>query len=613
MVQEELSWHAAASAHLLEARKRNGRLGACKSRTGCSTCKARRIKCDETKPECQRCQKTGRKCDGYSSSASPAKRQNESSINVKQPQSLRIKDKDRRNFDFFLSFAAPRLAGTFDRDFWCGYVLQLAQTEPIVTDCILAISTLYEHPQFLSSFYSNPSGTMRTHVSNGGEELDVFHVDALVHYNKAIRTFKVRLAEGKVTPSLALLSCLLFLCTEMIRDNVFAALELHTRGADMLQQYEEDLRGEKGSGLLTMIKHMFRRIGTLAPAFVQRRLISIDTGTSKTQDREDFANMADARDALFTIMGDNDPFIEDAHAWKESLIKGTPDDPPSSDEGLGGNLGTMYGVVFRMVTKTPNNVLKTGPPVSPLPEIHPPFYSDPYESNGAKSDAANRLELSRTKCRLASPLGSAHGHGELKNLLRQQLDLLERLDEWLQRFDLTLKRTPTLPETASYLMMYYYSTLIWLSTRLHLAESVFDDFTPHFRRLVDHAAVYLDAKARELPVFTFEIGATPPLFLAAAKCRVPSIRRRALDLMRKAPKKECMHSSVSTSEFARRLMEIEEEGLVSLDDAVVPLECNRIRGPELLKNLTTGQFEVKVERYSEENGFFRIDTAYDLM
>lgn len=36
-----------------------------KVRTGCLTCKIRRKKCDETKPECNRCTSTGRKCDGY--------------------------------------------------------------------------------------------------------------------------------------------------------------------------------------------------------------------------------------------------------------------------------------------------------------------------------------------------------------------------------------------------------------------------------------------------------------------------------------------------------------------------------------------------------------------
>ncbi|KAI2613794.1 uncharacterized protein GGS25DRAFT_17386 [Hypoxylon fragiforme] len=40
-----------------------------KVRTGCITCKIRRVKCDETKPACTRCSSTGRKCDGYDGNA----------------------------------------------------------------------------------------------------------------------------------------------------------------------------------------------------------------------------------------------------------------------------------------------------------------------------------------------------------------------------------------------------------------------------------------------------------------------------------------------------------------------------------------------------------------
>ncbi|KAH6663086.1 hypothetical protein B0J14DRAFT_280144 [Halenospora varia] len=36
-----------------------------KVKTGCQTCKIRRVKCDETKPACLRCVRFGHKCDGY--------------------------------------------------------------------------------------------------------------------------------------------------------------------------------------------------------------------------------------------------------------------------------------------------------------------------------------------------------------------------------------------------------------------------------------------------------------------------------------------------------------------------------------------------------------------
>ncbi|KAH7169993.1 hypothetical protein EDB81DRAFT_635587 [Dactylonectria macrodidyma] len=50
----------------LVARKRNIQ-GRTKVKTGCATCRIRKVKCDENKPFCQRCVDTGRTCDGYES------------------------------------------------------------------------------------------------------------------------------------------------------------------------------------------------------------------------------------------------------------------------------------------------------------------------------------------------------------------------------------------------------------------------------------------------------------------------------------------------------------------------------------------------------------------
>ncbi|KAJ5373600.1 hypothetical protein N7517_005606 [Penicillium concentricum] len=44
---------------------RRRRKWAPKLKSGCMTCKVRRVKCDEEKPHCRRCISTGRKCDGY--------------------------------------------------------------------------------------------------------------------------------------------------------------------------------------------------------------------------------------------------------------------------------------------------------------------------------------------------------------------------------------------------------------------------------------------------------------------------------------------------------------------------------------------------------------------
>lgn len=179
----DVTWQAAAAAHILEARKRQGRVGGKKSRAGCLTCKTRRIKCDEQHPQCGRCRSSGRRCDGYvhlqlSVPGSSNNSNNNSNCLIGRQLSLALGLADnhsRRAFDYYLSWTAPRLAGVLDKDFWCGHVLQLAQHEPLILDSLLALSTLYEHPQYRNTFLPSPHHHHPRHSPRAS------HVHAAVH------------------------------------------------------------------------------------------------------------------------------------------------------------------------------------------------------------------------------------------------------------------------------------------------------------------------------------------------------------------------------------------------------------------------------------------------
>jgi hypothetical protein len=80
------------------------------------------VKCDETKPECERCITTGRKCDGYltqppKQTALPVEADVEEfpvlrSIDWEQGSSA-----ERRAIDFFRHRTAPSVSGHFDTEF----------------------------------------------------------------------------------------------------------------------------------------------------------------------------------------------------------------------------------------------------------------------------------------------------------------------------------------------------------------------------------------------------------------------------------------------------------------------------------------------------------------
>lgn len=57
----------------------------------------------------------------------------------------------------------------------------------------------------------------------------------------------------------------------------------------------------------------------------------------------------------------------------------------------------------------------------------------------------------------------------------------------------------------------------------------------------------------------FSLGIVDPLYEVCARCRDPALRRRALDLLARHPRQDCMWSSWSAYKFGKYLMNLEEE------------------------------------------------------
>jgi hypothetical protein len=216
------------------------RLGSRKTKSGCITCKIRRIKCDEAKPACVRCSSTGRKCDGYRQATSTAPRPRSSSplpvertddsraASIRpltpspavEPRSI-ISQGEHRALDFFHHAVAPAITGGIlpaaDQSFWTHIVLQLGTKEPAVRHAASAIATLYE--AFSTDPESRPEGRD-----------DGF---ALVQYNASIKAL-VRFTTASNDQDVVLVVCVLLICAEFLQGNVSAAIEHCRHGIQML-------------------------------------------------------------------------------------------------------------------------------------------------------------------------------------------------------------------------------------------------------------------------------------------------------------------------------------------------------------------------------------------
>lgn len=331
-----LDWRANAEANLLSARQRHGnRLGSKKSRNGCLTCRARRVKCDERRPACRRCQDGSRECNYRRSPSSDDEKDLSPVIGVSPSQLKALRDSDRRTFDYFISYTAPRLAGVWDKvrwrfsqhhlatptmltslqEFWCIDVLQLAHREPFVLDSLLAISVLYEYPQYMASFSGKPGHAPDADYPGTSFEsptpLDGHHMRALGLYNRAIRSFSAQLTDGHTSHAVALLSCVLFICIETMRDDMFAVMTLFTHGRKMLKRVQRDTLTSDETSMLAIVEHTFERMAVQAVLYghPDGRPLREDIDTNASHR---FESLSDARSALFSLIFSGHSFMNQA-------------------------------------------------------------------------------------------------------------------------------------------------------------------------------------------------------------------------------------------------------------------------------------------------------------
>lgn len=172
-------------------------------RTGCHTCKIRKIKCDEARPECKRCTSTGRKCDGFSPVFHWKTYKASTTATVPSPSWGSCHTEEARALHFFQLGVAPWLSGPYPSSFWTHTLLQIGTHEPAIRHSVVAISLLYED-----------------FIGNGRLMPQLRHnMTALRHYNAAIHELK-----DLTDTHLILLACLLFICIELMQGSESKAL-----------------------------------------------------------------------------------------------------------------------------------------------------------------------------------------------------------------------------------------------------------------------------------------------------------------------------------------------------------------------------------------------------
>lgn len=95
------------------------------------------------------------------------------------------------------------------------------------------------------------------------------------------------------------------------------------------------------------------------------------------------------------------------------------------------------------------------------------------------------------------------------------------------------------------------------------------------------------------PQFHMHTGAVPVIYAIIAKCRDPTIRRRAASLMASRPRLEGVWNSVTVSRLALMIMAVEERGVPSRSCVDIPAE-SRVRGVRVIQ-VANNQYMVGYE------------------
>ncbi|KAF4456526.1 putative transcriptional regulatory protein C15D4.02 [Fusarium austroafricanum] len=210
------------------------RKGKAKVKSGCKTCKLRKVKCDEGRPACQRCLSTGRVCDGYGiwGGGSNALARRDSLVTPLQTISalvLNLNTHEKLYFDWFKLRTSTKISATFSSGFWSTLVFQAGSREPAVLHAMLA----------LSSAHKKGVVEMGIHSNSPNAEMNQQEQFTLQQYVKAIGHLQPHFSvKDRESCRVALITCVVFVCLEFFRGH-FATAQLHLKnGLDILGQMQ---------------------------------------------------------------------------------------------------------------------------------------------------------------------------------------------------------------------------------------------------------------------------------------------------------------------------------------------------------------------------------------
>ncbi|PYH92671.1 hypothetical protein BO71DRAFT_400360 [Aspergillus ellipticus CBS 707.79] len=464
-----------------------------RSKTRCLTCK--RVKCDETKPSCLRCTSTGRKCDGYESKTPPSFTRASPPLPSLALSTLTNTGSERelRSFQFFYARTVPSLAGYCGSEFWSRLVLQVSQHEKPVWHALVALGALHEN------FENMPFLSL---TRDGG---DTF---AMREYLSAIRALLGPMeassfdsgcatggASGMLTVDVCLISCILFVCYEILSNHYVAALGHIRSGIKILEAVYYD----PGTG---MYRHPFLR-----------------PSTTSTLEIENLRNI------FLRLHG---------QAW--ALTRADIDNPSMSVIQLNAAFPTQVPLHFSTLAEARD-----------LYEYHTCMMRCEY-NNLLGTATESDLYTFGQRCVSLFQAWS--------NTLDQFENVRGPILTTKDRIGLKILQVHRCEQA---MLLEQHLSGVGDSSRWDRYNAMFQEITSLSASVVEMSAIHDSTSAsRFKPNFSLDMGIIGPLYNVATLCRDPVIRRRAVGILRGASRQEGVFNSHICAVAAEKVIALEE-------------------------------------------------------
>jgi hypothetical protein len=521
-----------------------------------ATTRIRRVKCDETKPSCLRCVRFGHQCDGYASKtpSKPSTSKNSRTLVPKEtspasPSALspsdvsgyttpspsprtatRLYPAPSRNlfqnhyehqaFQTFCNRTSHQLSSSFSADLWNRLMLQACETSPSIRHAVIAIGALN-----LSSPPSSPENSVGT----------LRHQFAFRQYSKAICLLRRDVAGGYCDLRTTLIACLLFYCFEsyhgyheMAIDQVYSGLKLIREWASSF--YKPDADGRKRT-----------KIGSENPYMVEDDILRA-FGSLEIQ----VMTYADGRN--------REAHEHYRHCGQESIDEMPP---------IFCNLEEAR-VMLELVIRRSMHWLRS--------TMHLHNFSTP------SSSASSSPTMSETE-----DTGPGSLFFDVDPTFEERLETLKEYERWDDAFRPLLNISRSRSASESDFLLASTLRLHWLAGYMSIASnnsrsSLVNNgkFRTELEELVEIARLLLDPSKQgrddmEGQKFVFDMQIIVPLMTVGWIYRHRALRREAIELLLRSPRKEGVWDGIVVGKIMGWLAGIEEEGLDDeAEDEYVP-------------------------------------------